>query len=41
MDDLQKFLELPDVGDITEEVFVSARLGKFKVRAMTADEHEK
>ena len=39
MDDLQKFLELPDVENITEEVFVSERLGKFKVRAMTAEEH--
>lgn len=39
MNDLEKFLALPDVVDITEEVFVSERLGKFKVRAMTADEH--
>ena len=41
MTDLEKFLSLPDVNEITEEVFVSERLGKFKVRAMTADEHEK
>ena len=39
MNDLEKFLELPDVTDIEEEVFVSERLGKFKVRAMTAEEH--
>lgn len=39
MNDLEKFLALPDVADITEDVFVSERLGKFKVRAMTADEH--
>lgn len=39
MNDLEKFLELPDVTDIEEEVFVSERLGKFKVRAMTATEH--
>ena len=39
MNDLEKFLSLPDVNEITEEVFVSERLGKFKVRAMTADEH--
>jgi len=39
MTDLEKFLELPDVIDITEEVFVSERLGKFKVRAMTAEDH--
>lgn len=39
MNDLEKFLDLPDVSSIEEEVFVSERLGKFKVRAMTADEH--
>ena len=39
MTDLEKFLALPDVNEITEEVFVSERLGKFTVRAMTADEH--
>lgn len=36
---LEDFLSLPDVSDIVEEVFVSERLGKFKVKAMTADEH--
>lgn len=39
MNDLEKFLQLPDVSDIVEEVYVSERLGKFKVRAMTAEEH--
>ena len=39
MNDLEKFLALPDVDNITDEVFVSERLGKFKVKAMTADEH--
>lgn len=39
MTDFEKFLALPDVADITEKVFVSERLGEFKVRAMTADEH--
>lgn len=39
MNELELFLNLPDVGNIEEEVFVSQRLGKFKVRAMTADEH--
>ena len=39
MDSLEKFLALPDVTDIVEKVFVSERLGSFKVRAMTADEH--
>lgn len=39
MNDLEKFLQLPDVSDIVEEVFVSERLGKFKVKAMTAEEH--
>jgi hypothetical protein len=39
MNDFEKFLTLPDVSEITEEVFVSERLGKFKVRAMTAEEH--
>lgn len=39
MRNLEEFLALPDVDNIQEEVFVSKRLGKFKVRAMTADEH--
>lgn len=39
MNDLEMFLDLPDVGDIEEEVFVSERLGKFKVKAMTSDEY--
>lgn len=39
MDELEQFLNLPDVDNIEEEVFVSQRLGKFKVKAMTADEH--
>lgn len=39
MNDLEKFLSLPDVSNIEEEVFVSERLGKFKVKAMTADEY--
>lgn len=38
---LDDFLNLPNVDDIVEEVFVSERLGKFKVKAMTADEHNK
>ena len=37
--DLEQFLALEDVDNIQEEVFVSKRLGKFKVKAMTADEH--
>lgn len=36
---LEEFLNLQDVDNIQEEVFVSKRLGKFKVKAMTADEH--
>lgn len=36
---LEDFLAMPDVDNIEEEVFVSKRLGKFKVKAMTADEH--
>lgn len=39
MNDLERFLALPDVSEITEKVFVSERLGEFTVRAMTADEH--
>ncbi len=38
MNDLEKFLTLPDVSEIEEEVSVSKRLGKFKVKAMTSDE---
>ena len=37
---LEDFLALPDVNDIQEEIFVSKRVGKFKVKAMTADEHQ-
>lgn len=39
MNDLEKFLNLQDVNEIEEEVFVSERLGKFKVKAMTSDEY--
>ena len=39
MNKLEDFLSLPDVDTIEEEVFVSERLGKFKVKAMSADEH--
>lgn len=39
MNELEQFLNLPDVDNIEEEVFVSPRLGKFKVKAMTADMH--
>lgn len=35
---LDDFLNLPDVDDIQEEIFVNNRLGKFKVKAMTSDE---
>lgn len=36
--ELNEFLTMPDVSDIEEEIFVSERLGKFKVKAMTMDE---
>lgn len=39
MKSLEDFLALPDVSDIEEEVLVSKRLGKFKVKAMTSDEY--
>lgn len=39
MNDLERFLNLQDVNEIEEEVFVSERLGKFKVKAMTSDEY--
>lgn len=35
---LEEFLVLPDVDGIEEEVYVSKRLGTFKVRAMTQDD---
>jgi len=38
MNDLEKFLALPDVDNIIEDVFVSKRLGTFKVKAMTQEE---
>lgn len=39
MNELEAFLSLPDVDNIQEEVFVSERLGKFTVKAMTSKEH--
>ena len=36
--DLEQFLALPDVDGIEEDVYVSKRLGTFKVRAMTQDD---
>lgn len=36
--DLEEFLALPDVDGIIEEVYVSKRLGTFKVRAMTQED---
>ena len=44
MNSLEDFLSLPDVDDIIEEVFVSKRLGNFKVKAMSSadfDEYQK
>lgn len=38
MESLEDFLSLPDVDSIEDEVFVSKRLGKFKVRAMSQDD---
>lgn len=35
---LEDFLALPDVDGITEDVFVSKRLGTFKVKAMSQDD---
>lgn len=35
---LEDFLALPDVNDITDEVFVSKRLPKFKIRAMSQED---
>lgn len=38
MNDLEQFLALPDVDNITEEVKVSDRVGTFTVKAMTVEE---
>jgi hypothetical protein len=38
MNDLEMFLALPDVNSIEKEIFVSKRLGNFKIRAMTSEE---
>ena len=38
MNNLEEFLALPDVDNIVEEVFVSKRVGTFKVKAMTQDD---
>lgn len=40
MGELVDFLSLPDVSDIVEEVYVSERLGKFKVKALTQEQHQ-
>jgi Phage XkdN-like protein. len=34
---LEAFLALPDVANITEDVFINDRLGTFKVKPMTTD----
>ena len=39
MNDLEQFLALPDIDNITADVFVSDRVGTFKVKAMTAEEY--
>lgn len=39
MDKLEAFLNLPDINDIVEEVYISDRLPKFKVRAMSTQEY--
>lgn len=38
MNDLELFLSLPDVDTIEKEIFVSKRLGTFKIKAMTSEE---
>lgn len=38
MNDLEKFLTLPDVDTIEKEIFVSERLGNFKIKAMTSED---
>lgn len=38
MSKLDDFLQLPDVDDIIEEIFINERLGSFKIKAMTQDE---
>lgn len=40
MNDLEMFLSLPDVDSIEEEVFVSERLPKFKIKPMTVEQHK-
>lgn len=38
MTDLENFLELPDVTEITEEIFVNDRLGKMTIKPMTQEQ---
>lgn len=40
MNELDMFLALPDVADIEEEVFISDRLPKFKIKPMTVEQHK-
>lgn len=37
MNDLERFLDLPDVSNIEEEIFVSKRIGKVKIKAMSTE----
>lgn len=39
MSRLEDFLNLPNVADEVQEIFVSQRLGKFKVKPMTIEKH--
>lgn len=38
MNSLEDFLALPDIKDIEEEVFVSKRVGTFKIKPMSQDD---
>ena len=37
---LEDFLNMPNVADEVEEIYVNKRLGKFKVKPMTIDKHK-
>lgn len=40
MTTLEDFLNMPNVADEVEEIYVNKRLGKFKVKPMTIDKHK-
>ena len=39
MSNLEKFIAMPNVKDVTEEVFINDRIGKIKIKPMTNEQY--